>query len=109
MYETRFEAKLAEFAKGKRLRRFRGTIRNPKDRTCDACGSALPNLLWGLRDVENERDYFVGSNCLAGLARMLIIERPFVRSNIDLAYERARLNRVPGTGLGLPKPLEQAG
>ena len=59
--------------------------------------------------MEEERDYFVGSNCLAGLARMLIIERPFVRSNIDLAYERTRLNRVPGTSLGLPKPLEQAG
>ena len=95
MYETRFEAKLAAFAKGKRLRRFRGMIRNPKDSTCDACGSALPNHLWGLRDVEEQKDYFVGSNCLAGLARMLVIERPFVRANIDLAYERARLNRVP--------------
>jgi len=99
MYESRFEAKLAAFAEGKRLRRFRGMVRNPKDSTCDACGSALPNHLWGLRDVEAQRDYFVGSNCLAGLARMLVIERPIVRANITLAYERARLNRLPGTGV----------
>lgn len=101
MYGSRFEAKLAAFAAGKRLRRFRGVVRNPRDSTCDACGSALPNLLWGLRDIEAQRDYFVGSNCLAGLARMLVIERPFVRANITQAYERARLNRLPGTGAGV--------
>ena len=95
MNDSRFETKLATFAEGKRLRRFRGVVRNPKDSTCDACGSALPNNLWGLRDMEARKDYFVGSNCLAGLSRMLVLERPFVRANIDLAYERARLNRVP--------------
>ena len=93
MYDSRYEAKLAAFAEGKRLRRLRGNVRNPKDSTCDACGSALPNLLWGLRDMADQRDYFVGSNCLAGLARMLVIERPIVRANVGLAYERARLSR----------------
>ena len=59
MNDSRFETKLATFAEGKRLRRFRGVVRNPKDSTCDACGSALPNNLWGLRDMEARKDYFV--------------------------------------------------
>jgi len=95
MNGSRFEAKLATFAEGKRLRRFRGVVRNPKDSTCDACGSALPNNLWGLRDMEARKDYFVGSTCLAGLSRMLVLERPFVRANIATAYGEARLMRAP--------------
>jgi hypothetical protein len=89
---TRWEEKLKAFAEGKRLRRYRGMVRNPLDSTCDACGSALPNNLWGLRDMEGKRDYFVGGNCLAELSRMLVLERPFVRSDIGKAYEEARLN-----------------
>jgi len=101
---TTWEAKLAAFAEGKRLRRYRGMVRNPKDSTCDACGSALPNNLWGLRDMEGKRDYFVGGNCLAGLSRMLVLERPFVRADIGTAYEQARLNERAGNGAGLQVP-----
>ena len=85
-YEERLEA----FARGKRLRRFRGMIRNPKDPGCDACGSALPSFLWGLRDMDSEQDYFVGQSCLAAISRMHLIERPFVRAGIKEAFERAR-------------------
>ncbi len=85
-YEERLEA----FAQGKRLRRFRGMIRNPKDPYCDACGSVLPSFLWGLRDMASERDYFVGQSCLAAISRMHLIERPFVRASIKKAFERAR-------------------
>ena len=85
-YEERLEA----FAQGKRLRRFRGMIRNPKDPSCDACGSVLPSFLWGLREMDSERDYFVGQSCLAAISRMHLIERPFVRAGIKEAFERAR-------------------
>ena len=85
-YEERLEA----FAQGKRLRRFRGMIRNPKDPGCDACGSAMPSFLWGLRDMKADRDYFVGQSCLAAISRMRLIERPFVRASIKKAFERAR-------------------
>ena len=85
-YEERLEA----FAQGKRLRRFRGMIRNPKDPGCDACGSVMPSFLWGLRDMDADRDYFVGQSCLATISRMHLIERPFVRAGIKNAFERAR-------------------
>ena len=85
-YEERLEA----FAQGKRLRRFRGMIRNPKDPGCDACGSVMPSFLWGLRDMDADRDYFVGQSCLAAISRMHLIERPFVRASIKKAFERAR-------------------
>jgi hypothetical protein len=91
-----YEERLRAFAQGKRLRRFRGMLRFPCDTTCDACGSALPNYLYGLRDMEGRRDYFVGANCLSRLSQMLVLERPFVRANITSAYLMAR---------GLPEEL----
>lgn len=101
MNDSRYQAKVAAFAEGRRLRRFRGMVRDPRDSTCDACGSALPNNLWGLRDMEAKKDYFVGSNCLAALSRMLVLERPFVRADIQTAYEQARLNHRAGNGASL--------
>ena len=85
-----YEEQLTEFAEGKRLRRFRGMVRNPKDPYCDACGSVLPSFLWGLKDMDADRDYFVGQSCLAAISRMHLIERPFVRASIKEAFERAR-------------------
>ena len=82
--------RLQAFAQGKRLRRFRGMLRNPRDTTCDACGSVMPNYLWGLRDMDTGAYYFVGQSCLAALSRMLVIERPFVRANIEKCYDEAR-------------------
>ncbi len=85
-----YEERLEKFTQGKRLRRFRGMIRNPKDPYCDACGSVMPSFLWGLRDMDADRDYFVGQSCLAAISRMHLIERPFVRASIKKAFERAR-------------------
>lgn len=62
-----YEERLAFFAEGKRLRRFRGYLRSPGDTTCDACGSSLPSYLHALRDVGASRDYFVGGNCFVRL------------------------------------------
>jgi hypothetical protein len=85
-----YDEKLEAFAKGKRLRRFRGMVRNPKDPTCDACGSVMPNHLWGLRDMDSGRDYFVGQACLSALSGMFVVERPFVRANLAKCFERTR-------------------
>jgi hypothetical protein len=104
MNELRWQAKLVAFSEGKRLRRYRGMVRNPLDSTCDACGSALPNNLFGLRDTEGKRDYFVGGNCLGELSKMLVVERPFVRADIKTAYEEARLNHRSENKADLPLP-----
>jgi hypothetical protein len=85
-----YEERLWLFAQGKRLRRFRGLLRNPRSTYCDACGSTQPSHLYGLRDMETKHDYFVGSNCMAQLSLMLVVERPFVRSDIVSAYVEAR-------------------
>ena len=85
-----YEERLWLFAQGKRLRRFRGMLRNPRSTYCDACGSSQPSHLYGLRDMETKQDYFVGSNCMGHLSLMLVVERTFVRSDIVSAYVEAR-------------------
>ncbi len=87
---TAYDERLLAFARGKRLRRFRGLLRAPRNTYWDACGSTLPNHLHGLRDMNAKRDYFVGANCLARLSLMLVIEPPFVRADIISAYVQAR-------------------
>ncbi len=87
---TTYEERLWSFAQGKRLRRFRGMLRTPRDTSCDACGSSLPNHLFGLRDMETKQDYFVGANCMSRLSQMLVLERPFVKADIFTAYSLAR-------------------
>lgn len=93
MIRLTYEEKLAFFAEGKRLRRFRGYLRAPGDTTCDACGSSLPSYLHALRDVLGSRDYFVGGNCFVRLCQLGVIERPYVRASIATAYLRARGER----------------
>ena len=85
-----YEERLWVFAQGKRLRRFRGLLRYPRSTYCDACGSTQPSHLYGLRDMETTTDYFVGSNCMARLSLMLVVERPFVMTDIISAYVMAR-------------------
>ena len=93
MTTLNYEERLAFFAEGKRLRRFRGYLRSPGDTTCDACGSSLPSYLHALRDVGASRDYFVGGNCFVRLWQSGVIERPYVRASIATAYLKARGKR----------------
>ena len=87
---TTYEERLYLFARGKRLRRFRGLLRASRDTFCDACGSTMPSHLYGLRDMDTKNDYFVGANCMARLSQMLVLERPFVKADIVSAYALAR-------------------
>ncbi len=90
MNTTTYEERLSQFVQGKRLRRFRGMLRTPRNTFCDACGSSLPSYLLGLRDMETRRDYFVGANCTSRLSQMLVLERPYVKADIVAAYLLAR-------------------
>src|SRR5437899_1591070 len=85
-----YEERLVDFATGKRLRRFRGVLRAPGDTSCDACGSSLPNFLYGLRDLVETRDYFVGANCFQRLRQLGAFEQSYVRMSIATAYLRSR-------------------
>ena len=85
-----YEERLWLFARGKRLRRFRGLLRAPRVTFCDACGSSMPSHLYGLRDMDTKNDYFVGANCMARLSQMVVLERPFVKADIVSAYSLAR-------------------
>jgi hypothetical protein len=40
--------------------------------------------------MDTRVDYFVGANCMARLSLMLVVERPFVKSDIITAYVQAR-------------------
>ena len=83
-----YEAALQEFARGKRLARLARFVRaRPGDR-CDACGSTLPRLLFGLKDAQTERCYFVGQNCLRWLIEAGLVARARFRHNSETAYER---------------------
>ena len=113
-----YEERLVEFATGKRLRRFRGLLRAPGDTSCDACGSSMPNFLYGLRDLVECRDYFVGANCFQRLRQLGAFEQPYVRMSIATAYLRSRgapaelhiyyRFRRPSTGENGAKPTSEA-
>src|SRR5438034_3963215 len=52
-----YDATLEQFARGKRLARLAKYVRARSDDHCDACGSTLPRLLFGLKDAQTERCY----------------------------------------------------
>ena len=83
-----YEAALQEFARGKKLARLARFVRaRPGDR-CDACGSTLPRLLFGLKDTQAERFYFLGQNCLNWLLEAGLVARARFRHSSEIAYER---------------------
>ncbi len=94
-----YEERLWQFAQGKRLRRFRGSLRAPRSTYCDACGSSLPNNLYGLRDMDARTDYFVGVNCLSRLSLMLVVERPYVRRDVRNAVGFCHVRTAFGKAL----------
>src|SRR5438132_7904492 len=83
-----YEAALEQFTRDKRLARLAKFVRaRPGDR-CDACGSTLPRLLFGLIDAQTERCYFVGQNCLSWLLEARLVARARFRQSSETAYER---------------------
>jgi len=91
-----YEAALEQFARDKRLARLAKFVRaRPGDR-CDACGSTLPRLLFGLKDAQTERCYFVGQNCLGWLLDAGLVARARFRQTCEVAYEREMKLRGDG-------------
>ena len=91
-----YEAALKEFARGKRLARLAKFVRARSDDRCDACGSTLPRLLFGLKDAQTERCYFVGQNCLNWLLEARLVARARFRQSSETAYEREMKLRHDG-------------
>src|SRR5947208_9030294 len=83
-----YETALQEFARDKRLARLARFVRARRDDHCDACGSTLPRLLFGLKDAQSERCYFVGQNCLNWLLEARLVARARFRHSSEIAYER---------------------
>jgi hypothetical protein len=91
-----YEAALEQFARGKRLARLAKYVRAGSNDHCDACGSTLPRLLFGLKDPQTERCYFVGQNCLSWLLEAGLIARARFRQSSEIAYEREMKIRRDG-------------
>jgi hypothetical protein len=81
-----YEIRLIAFAEGKHLARLSRVV---KERgVCDACGSTLPRVLFGLRETVSGRYYFLGQNCLAWLLEQRLVARARYRESAEVAYRR---------------------
>ncbi len=104
MTASTYEERLRTFAEGKRLGRLAKAVRDPEDGLCDACGSTLPRTLFGLRETESDRHYFVGQNCLAWLLETGLVARTRYRQSAEVAYRREMEIRRNGAGASADGP-----
>lgn len=81
-----YETRLIAFAEGKHLARLSKVVKDGG--VCDACGSTLPRVLFGLRDTVSGRHYFLGQNCLAWLLEQRLVARARYRESAEVAYRR---------------------
>jgi hypothetical protein len=96
-----YETRLIAFAEGKRLARLSRVV---KERgVCDACGSTLPRVLFGLRETVSGRHYFLGQNCLAWLLERRLVARARYRESAEVAYRREMELRGQGTPAVVPE------
>ena len=89
-----YEQRLDEFARGKSLLRLSRPVRDRADAVCDACGSALPRMLYGLKDETCGRYYFVGDTCLRQLVKRGAILKRFGKESGLAAYEAEIQRRI---------------
>ncbi len=109
MTTTYYEERLRTFAEGKRLGRLAKAVRDSEDGVCDACGSALPRTLYGLRDTVSGRHYFVGQSCLSWLLETGLVARARYRHSAEVAYRREMEMRRNGTGASTDGPSPNSG
>ena len=93
-----YEQKLNEFAAGKRLRRLSRPVRDRADACCDACSSTQPRILYGLKDQDADRYFFVGATCLKELVKRGGILRGYGRDSGKAAYEAEMKRRSEASG-----------
>ena len=82
-----YEQKLDDFAKGKTFRRLSQPIRDQADTFCDACGSNQPRMLYGLKEKQSDRYFFVGANCLTELLKRCAVQRRYSKESARAAYD----------------------
>jgi hypothetical protein len=96
MTTTTYEERLLAFAEGKRLGQLAKAVRDPENGVCDACGSELPRTLFGVKDTESDRCYFVGQNCLGWLKASGLVARARYRQSAEVAYRKEMESRKNG-------------
>jgi len=104
-----YEDTLRSFAEGKRLGRLAKAVRDPEDGACDACGSALPRTLYGLKDTVSGRYYFVGQNCLTWLLESGLVARARFRQSAEVAYRQEMEMRRNGASTSAVEPSPSTG
>jgi len=104
-----YEDTLRSFAEGKRLGRLAKAVREPEGGACDACGSALPRTLYGLKDTVSGRYYFVGQSCLTWLLESGLVARARFRQSAEVAYRQEMELRRNGEHPERPQPHAAAG
>ena len=109
MTASTYQERLRAFAEGKWLGRLTKAVRDPEDGVCDACGSSLPRILFGLRDTVSGRHYFVGQNCLAWLLEMGLVARTRYRQSAQVAYRREMEMRRNGANPADPESTPSIG
>lgn len=109
MMGSNYEDTLRGFAEGKRLGRLAKAVRDPEEGVCDACGSALPRTLFGLKDTVSGRCYFVGQNCLAWLRETGLVARARYRQSAEVAYRQEMELRRNGAGAPSDEPSPDTG
>jgi hypothetical protein len=104
-----YEDTLRSFAEGKRLARLAKAVRDPEDGVCDACGSALPRTLFGLRDTVSDRHFFVGQTCLSWLLETGFVAKARYRHSAEVAYRREMEVRRNGADASANGPSPNRG
>jgi len=104
-----YEERLRAFAEGKRLGQLSKAVRDPEAGMCDACGSALPRTLFGLKDTVSDRYYFVGQNCLSSLKASGLVARARYRQSAEVAYRREMEKRLNEAGASSDQPSASTG
>ena len=88
-----YERRLAEFSEGKTFTRLSRPVRNRADAHCDACGSLEPRILFGLKEKESDRYFFVGAECLRWISKRGLVERRYCKESAQVAFEHEMARR----------------
>lgn len=105
---TTYDEQLAEFANEKKFQRLVRPLRGRADASCDACGSSQPRTLYGLKEFESRRFYFVGQNCLSSLTKLGSVTRGFCTDVAGVSFESEMESRGRESTTIHEEPLVEA-
>ncbi len=82
-----YERKLDDFVVDKTFMRLSRPVRDRADAQCDACGSLEPRILYGLKEENTDRCFFVGAECLRKINQRGAVKRRFCRERSRTAFD----------------------